>query len=153
MIGVLSDLSRRRRIFDFIGSYFENMEREISQAVDDFFESHPMWDISKESLEPLAEISETNDKIIVSMDLPFVKKENIDLNVSEDSLELEAQLERCVQFEHWGTIQRECEFKRFHKIVALPKKVIPEEAKAKFKNGVLSIEIPKRRAMKGIKID
>ena len=150
---MLKNLSKKRRIFDLIGSSFEDLENEISQAIDDFLEWRPMWDVSTGTLEPLAEISETSDKIIVSMDLPFVKKENIDLNVSEDSLEVEAQLERCVRFKHWGTIQRECEFKTFHKTIALPKKVIPEETKAKSKDGVLTVEMPKRKAMKGIKID
>ena len=153
MIEVLNDLSKKRRIFDLIGSSIEDFEREISQAIDDFLEWRPMWDVSTGTLEPLAEISETNEKIIVSMDLPFVKKENIDLNVSEDSLEVDARLERCVRFERWGTIQRECEFKTFHKTIALPKKVIPEEANAKFRGGVLTVEIPKRRATKGIKIE
>ena len=37
--------------------------------------------------------------------------------------------------------------------VRLPKKVIPEEASAKFENGVLKIEIPKQEKYEGISIN
>ena len=131
---------RRRRPLDYI----EDLEREIDLAFDRLFAEHSMWDIKNRRLEPLAYLTETENKINVSVDLPFVRKEDIKLNVTEDALVIDAAMRRCVKFERWGTVQRECEFASFHKIVKLPTKVVPKEAKATFKYGVLSVDLPKR---------
>jgi HSP20 family protein len=84
------------------------------------------------------------------MDLPLVRKEDIHLTIEEKNLNLEAPLTRCVRYERWGT-HSDCEFSSFYKIVNLPTRVNPDEAKAKFLNGVLSVELPK--TVKGKKIN
>lgn len=144
---------KKRRLIDIIQSSIENLEEEIDQAIEEVFEWRPMWDVQKGTLEPLANVSEENNNIIVSFDLPYVRKENIELNVSEDSLEVEAVLNRCIKYEHWGTVQRECDFKSFHKFVKLPEKIVPEKAKASFKDGLLTVELQKKKAKKKLKID
>jgi len=144
---------RKRRLIDIIQSSIENLEEEIDQAIEEVFEWRPMWDVQKGTLEPLANVSEENNKIIVSFDLPYVTKENIELNVSENSLEVEAELNRCIKYEGWGTVQRECDFKSFHKFVKLPEKIVPEKAKASFKDGLLTVELQKKEAKKRLKID
>lgn len=144
---------RKRRLIDIIQSSIENLEEEIDQAIEEVFEWRPMWDVQKGTLEPLANVSEENNKIIVSFDLPYVRKENIELNVSEDSLEVDAELNRCIKYERWGTVQRECDFKSFHKFVKLPEKIVPDKAKASFKDGLLTVELQKKDAKKRLKID
>ncbi len=129
--------------------FFDDMEREIEETFENLISGRSMWDSSTGRLEPLTQVTETLDKIIVTMDLPLARKEDIRLTIEEDNLKLEAPLERCVRYEHWG-IQSHCEFSSFYKIVALPARTNPEEAKAKFRNGVLSIELPK--TVKGRKI-
>jgi HSP20 family protein len=140
---------RRRRLLDEI----EALEREIDEALEAFFYERPMWDISASQLEPLAHLTETEDKITVSVDLPLVKKEDIKLNVTGDVLEVDAKMQRCIKFERWGTVQRNCEFKSFRKVLKLPSEVIPEEAKAKFKQGILTVELPKRVRRHKIEIE
>lgn len=106
-----------------------------------------MWDLRRGSLEPLASVSETEDKVTVEVDLPLVKKEDIRLKLVEEGLEIEASLARCVRFERWGTVQRSCEFRSFYKIVRLPCPVVVEGAKATFKRGILRVELRKRKEM------
>ncbi|MCJ7760454.1 Hsp20/alpha crystallin family protein [Candidatus Bathyarchaeota archaeon] len=136
---------RTGRLFRF----FDDMEREIDMAFEDLLSCHPMWDSATGRLEPLTQVREALNKIVVTMDLPMVHKENIHLTIEEDHLELQAPLDHCVRYEHWG-IQGHSEFKSFYKIVELPSRVNPEEAKARFRNGVLMVELPK--TIKGRKI-
>jgi HSP20 family protein len=138
-------LSRRRKsvIDDFYA---------IDRVFEEAFE-HAMWDISRGRLEPLAYLKEAEDKITVSVDLPFVKKNDITLNLTEDTLEIDANLRRCLRFERWGTIQRRCEFKSFYRVIRLPSKVVTEEAKARFEGGILTIELPKRTKQYRIEIE
>jgi len=139
----------RRRVFE----QMEAIEREIDQALEELFYERSMWDIKTGRIKPLAYVTEAEDKIIVSADLPFVLKKDIKLNVGEDTLEIEAAMERCMKFERWGTVQRSCEFKTFHRVIKLPSKVFPEKAKAKFKSGILTIDLPKKTKGYKIKIE
>jgi len=96
-------------------------------------------------LVPLASVQETEDTVIIEIDLPLVKKRDIHLRLVEEGLEIEASLKRCVQFKSWGTIQRSCEFRSFYKMIPLPTQVVPEGAKATSKKGILRIELKKRK--------
>ncbi len=115
----------------------------------DFFNkfNHDMWNLKRESFEPLTSVFETDDKIIVEIDLPLVKKEDINLRLVEGRLELEASLSRFVKFQRWGTVQRNCEFKYFYKIMQLPSSVVSEGTKATFKKGILRVELTKRKKL------
>jgi HSP20 family protein len=131
---------------------FDEIEREIDETFEELMSSQPMWDSSTGRLKPLTQVTESLDKIVVTMDLPLVRKEDIHLTIEEKCLNLEAPLARCVRYERWGT-HIDCEFSSFYKIVNLPARVNPDEAKAKFLNGVLSVELPKTVKGKKIKVE
>jgi HSP20 family protein len=104
-----------------------------------------MWDLQRGSLAPLVSVSETEDRVIVEVDLPLVKKKDIHLRLVEGGLEVEASLTKCVRFERWGTVQRSCEFRSFYRIVSLPSPVVAEGVSAVFNRGILRVELKKRR--------
>lgn len=95
-------------------------------------------------LEPLIHITEGDEELIISADLPCVKKEDIELFCTEGAVEIRAKMSRQVKFERWGTVQREITFNSFRRSIALPAEVIPEKAKASFKGGILEIRLPKK---------
>jgi HSP20 family protein len=113
----------------------------------DFFNEfkRDMWNLSRRSLEPLTSVWETEDKVIVEIDLPLVKKDNIQLRIIEEGLEVEASLARTVRYHRWGTVQRNCEFMFLHKIIPLPSPVVSERSEANFKRGILRVELRKRK--------
>lgn len=118
----------------------------VKLTIDIFNEfAREMWDLQRHSLEPLASTSETDDEVIVEVDLPLVKKDDIALRLIEEGLEIEASLTRCVRFERWGTVQRSCEFRSFYKIVPLPSPVVPDGTTATFKKGILRINLKKKK--------
>ena len=131
---------RKRRILD----EFEAIEREIDQLIGEFFRGRPMWDPQLECLEPLAYMQDLDDRVIVTIDLPFVHKDDIKLDVTPEELKIEAKMHRHVIYDKWGTVQRRCRFKAFHKSVKLPAEVVPEMVKAKFRDGYLTVELPKK---------
>ena len=106
-----------------------------------------MWNLKRGSLEPLTSFSETEDKIIIEIDLPLVSKKDIHLRLVEEGLEVEASLSRFVRLEHWGTVQRSCEFKYFYKIVQLTSPAVSEGAKTTFKKGIFKVELRTRKEL------
>ncbi len=131
----------------------EDLEREIDQIFEDFIYEKPMWDSRGECFEPLAQINYLKDMIVITIDLPYVRKENIILDVTPTVLRIEAKMDRPIMYERWGTIQRRCKFRGFKKEIKLLTEVVPEATKATFRNGYLVVELPKKVTSFKVQID
>ncbi|WP_197050619.1 Hsp20/alpha crystallin family protein [Methanobacterium sp. SMA-27] len=89
---------------------------------------------------PGKDIIETDDSIIVRVDLAGIKKENIDLNLTDTKLRVKAEFED----EHIGDLKGNNRRPTLiRRTVRFPKKVVPEESEAKFENGLLTLEVSK----------
>ncbi|WP_297497011.1 Hsp20/alpha crystallin family protein [Thermococcus sp.] len=106
------------------------------------FEFHETW------REPFADIFDKGDRFVITVELPGVRKEDIKLHVTEDTIYIEAQVRREKELEQEGAIRIERYYSGYRRVIRLPEEVIPEKAKARYNNGVLEIEIPKKRPSK-----
>ncbi|RLE52058.1 MAG: hypothetical protein DRJ26_05125 [Candidatus Methanomethylicota archaeon] len=139
------------RIFD----EFERIRKRIERMFEEFYEEFekPMWDYESRCLEPLVSVREVEDKVIVTIDLPYVDKNNIKIYATEDTLTVEATLKEACRFERLGVVRKEASFEYFKKVIRLPAPVIPEKAKARFKRGILEVVLPKKITGFEIKIE
>ncbi|MCE4605900.1 MAG: Hsp20/alpha crystallin family protein, partial [Desulfurococcales archaeon] len=76
-------------------------------------------------IEPLVDVFEDNGEIIVVAEVPGVSKEDIELKVKPNQLIIKAKSKD----------------RKYYKAIDLPKEVIPEKAKASYKNGVLEVRL------------
>lgn len=83
--------------------------------------------IIEETIEPLVDIIDEKDRIVVVAEIPGVDKDKIDVRVKDDKLIIKAENEK----------------RKYYKEIKLPQGVKPETARAKYKNGVLEIIIEK----------
>ena len=140
---------RKKTILD----EFEEIERRVDEFFDRVFSVEPMWNLQAHSLRPLYQVRETKDSIRVVVDLPYVEKEAINLRVDEQSIDLSAELRQPIRYERWGTAQRECEFRKLSVTIPLPAEIISDEAVAKFKEGVLTVKLPRKIKKKSIRVE
>lgn len=120
----------------------------IHQAFDKLFEeSFPSLPKESELFSkisaPLVDIYETEDEVVVKCQLPGVKPEQVEINVSSNSISLKG--ERKEESEEKGKefYRKEISFGSFQRALSLPAKVLPEKAQAKFTDGILTIDLPK----------
>ncbi|MGC9516860.1 MAG: Hsp20/alpha crystallin family protein [Methanomicrobiales archaeon] len=92
---------------------------------------------------PGKNIIETDESVIVHVLLPGIKKEDIELNTTEKKLKVKAKfdVEHAIKGSYITLSDKKSGFIR--RTVRFPKKVIPQEAKASFENGILKVEVPK----------
>ena len=95
--------------------------------------------------EPFVDIFDRGDRFVITAELPGVRKEDIKLRVTEDTVYIEAQIKREKELEEEGAIRIERYYSGYRRVIRLPEEVIPEKAKARYNNGVLEIEIPKKK--------
>jgi len=112
-----------------------------------------MWDIQARTLKPLYDVRQTRESIKVLVDLPYVEKEAIQLRVDENSIDLSAKLRQPIKYDRWGTTQRRCEFNKLYTTIQLPAEVDPDGAKAKLRNGILTVELPKKIKKKTLTVE
>ena len=105
------------------------------------------------NLEPLYDVEDKGSEILVTFDLPRVKKEDVEINTTEDTVEVIAKMSNTVCWERWGGIQKRITFQAFKKQIRFPVHIEPEKATASFKNGILRINLPKMRRAVLIGID
>ena len=104
---------------------------------------------------PAVDMYEEKDQVIVKAELPGVKKEDLSLSLTEDTLTIKAQR----KFEHEekreGFFRMEGRYGSFQRTLELPVPVKTDAIKAEYKDGILKIVLPKAEAAKTreIKID
>lgn len=85
----------------------------------------------REEREPLIDIMDQKDAIVVVAELPGVEKRAINLNATDFTL----------------TISGKKEQRKYFKELDLPESVDPKSAKARYKNGVLEVRLKKAKAV------
>lgn len=90
------------------------------------------------------DLKETDDKLIATADMPGVNKENIKVRVREQTLSISAQGDKEVKEEGKGYIRVERSSKSYSRSIPLPTSVVSGSAKAKYENGVLTVEMDKK---------
>jgi HSP20 family protein len=122
-----------RMLNDFLSS-IRSRQEEFSKALTDYTTGLEM---------PLADVVETDDEIIVKTDLPGVKKNDINVTLTEDSVEITAQFNEEFSEQDVDYFRRERNYGKTHKMMKLPAKVKVKDATAKFENSILTINLPK----------
>lgn len=94
---------------------------------------------------PASDIYETDKEIIAEIDMPGVEKKDIEVNVSEDGIEVKAEKkhEASIEDKKKGMFRFERNYSGFYRCFSLPSNADPNKATAEFKNGVLKIKVPK----------
>ena len=98
--------------------------------------------------EPLTDINETKDLVIVTMELPGANKEDISLDVSSNGIEISARTQKLTDSENVSGTS----FTKFKKFMSLPTEVDPDSVNATYKNGILEIKLKKITESKSKKV-
>jgi HSP20 family protein len=92
---------------------------------------------------PPSDIIETIDSIIIKIDLPAVKKEDIEIGIEGESIDILAKFEEESEDENINYIQKERSYGETKRTIKLPSEIKVKEASAKFQDSVLTIKLPK----------
>ncbi len=93
--------------------------------------------------EPLLDVIDKGKEILVQAELPGVNKEDIEIDLNEDTLTIKASKKKLITEEKEGYFYQERGYAGYYRTVPLPTKVDPDRVKAKYNNGVLEIVLPK----------
>jgi len=101
-----------------------------------------------ESREPFIDVMESEKEITATAEMPGLEKKDIQINVTEDMLEISSETKQEEKKEEKGYIYRERRSGSYYRVISLPSPVNPDNSKATYENGVLKIKMPKTEVKK-----
>jgi HSP20 family molecular chaperone IbpA len=97
-----------------------------------------------EIVEPSIDISESNKAYKIRTELPGVEDKDIEVYVNDDYLTIKGKKSEERSESDERCVVRERSYGSFQRVLKLPELASSDKAKALFKNGVLTIEVPKK---------
>ncbi|HEY8271583.1 MAG TPA: Hsp20/alpha crystallin family protein [Pseudobdellovibrionaceae bacterium] len=134
----LAPLSGMRNMMSRFDDVFNNLERE-------FFAEPAGGRWAQTGLEgmteftPSVDIEESDEMYLISADLPGIKKEDVKIDVTGNTLRFSGERSKDIKEEGY----RERSYGRFSRSFTLPQNIDPKKVEAHFEDGVLRIVLPK----------
>lgn len=101
---------------------------------------------------PRVDVIDRDSDILLRAEIPGVRKEDLDISVSDDSVTIKGSTAFEEKEERENFLRREITRGAFSRTVGLPATVDTEQAKAQFKEGMLELTLPKVEKAKRRKI-
>jgi len=151
-------IRREEGVFGSLDRIHEEIDRWFSDVMDTFFgglskPSLRVWDIS--SWGPRIDLYDQGKELVLKAEVPGVDPKDIDIRVLEDSVVIRGEVRRDEEVKDENYYRCERSYGSFARSIPLPVSIKPSEAKASYKNGVLTLILPKAEAGKeeGVKIE
>ncbi len=127
--------------------FFENIHEDLNRFLKDTFGDVDYNDknLSQiyQSFRPAVEVKEKKDCYSVKVELPNVKKEDIDVELNENYIVINAQSKSEEEKEEQNVKISEIRYGKFTRTIPFEHQINIDQAKSEFKNGVLCIYFPK----------
>ena len=124
---------------------------EVQQEVRRLFQElvHQPWGgqglSSSTTWQPRCDMVETDEAILIDVELPGVKREDVRLEVKDDVLHIAGERHALAQRQGRNYHYLEQHYGRFERQLRLPRRVDREAIRAEFDSGILSITLPKKQ--------
>jgi len=130
--GALQPVSRMRNDWD----------RLFDRMLDDFW-AGPMTAFAGGNGNLLMDLTETDDEIVVTAELPGVSPDDVEVHLNGDVLTVSGEKRSEEKHEQGSRHYTERSYGSFERTITLPTPVDPEKVKAESKNGVVTIKLRK----------
>jgi len=97
---------------------------------------------------PALDVADDKDNLVVKVELPGMKKEDINLSLHDGVLTVSGERKHEREAKEGGTFRSERYFGKFQRSVTLPSAVDANKVNASYKDGILTVELPKAEEAK-----
>ncbi|GBL11996.1 Hsp20/alpha crystallin family protein [Microcystis aeruginosa] len=92
---------------------------------------------------PAAEMTETPEAVQLKLEIPGMEAKDLNVEVTADSLTINGERKSEIKTEEEGFTRTEFRYGKFHRVIPLPVQVDNTNVAAEYKDGVLSLTLPK----------
>jgi HSP20 family protein len=126
---------------------------EMDRLFDNFFGMTPASTERGAVWSPAVNVREDENNFYIEAELPGMKKEDIDLEIEQNSLCIKGdrKFEKKEEGENYHFVERS--YGSFYRSFSLPSNVDAEGISAEYKDGVLQVTVPKKEEVKPKKVE
>jgi HSP20 family protein len=127
---------------------FSTLRREMDRVLERFFGEPSGGERPFSTWTPRTDVKETKDTLTITAELPGLEAKDVDVALSGDMLTIkgEKKEEEEEKDEYHHMVERS--YGAFSRMVRLPAPVAADKIKASYKNGVLTVTLPKTEEAK-----
>jgi HSP20 family protein len=123
-------------------SEFRGLRRAMDRGVFEFY-GPTVWRNAETSLTFPVDLSETDGQVVVKAALPGIQPEDVDISVIDGVLTIKGETKSEEKSEAENYHRREIRYGAFSRAITLPTEVDDARAEAEFRDGVLTVTLPK----------
>lgn len=121
----------------------ELMRTNDLQSIADHREFDQFPKLENVAWKPMIELKETETELILKAVVPGIEAEELNVQVSENAVSITGEHREEKRTEGEGYFHSELQYGQFQRVVPLPTSIKHEQVQAKFKDGVLTLTLPK----------
>jgi len=126
------------------------LHRDMDDLFGSFLGSWPAW--SERNVWPAIDVTENGDSIVVNAEVPGCKADDIDISVQGNTLTISGEKKHQTEKKEKGYYHIERSYGSFRRDVNLPTDVDTAGIEAAYKDGVLTVTLPKSEKVKPVKV-
>lgn len=124
---------------------FEQIREKVHQVMGEFFRDFRPWAYQPElSFHPPMDVYETEESLMVVMEIAGMKKEDFQVFIQDDLLSISGTRTEFAPYPKTRLHQMEIDYGYFERTLRIPFQVRVEEIKAAYRDGFLVITVPKK---------
>lgn len=134
-------------LFDSIRHNMEEMERAFARPWPPSFELRfPTFPFPSlpEVRAPLCDLVDRGDRYELSLEVPGIEKEKIDIKAAKHSVEVSGEQSEKKEEKGKNYLYNERSYKSFYRKIPVPEEIVPSKIDAKVVNGILNVAMPKK---------
>ncbi len=130
---------------------FDRFRSEMDKMLTSFFGAGSSL-TEMETFRPPVDVGESKTEFVITAELPGLEPGDIDVSVEGEIVTIRGEKQRRAEERDENHLRRECSYGKFTRSIRLPGGTDPDRVEAKYKNGVLTLIIPKREEAIGRQI-
>ncbi|NJR41184.1 MAG: Hsp20/alpha crystallin family protein [Leptolyngbyaceae cyanobacterium CSU_1_4] len=119
------------------------LQRDMNRLFDRLASTASNGDMERAAFAPPAELQEDSDAIHLSLEVPGMTAEDLDIQVTADSVSVSGERKEETKSEEKGVTRTEFRYGRFQRVIPLPTRVQNTNVEANYKDGILKLVLPK----------
>lgn len=120
----------------------DSLQREMNRLFNSLT-THENGESNLANFIPAAEIHETQNSIELKLEVPGLEAKDLDVRVMEQAVAISGERQSETKTEEGGITRSEFRYGKFQRVIPLPTRIQNDQVKADYKNGVLSLSLPK----------
>jgi HSP20 family protein len=125
-----------------LGSELDELRREVNQIFGNMSGMPALWSAGRDRIAPAMDTFERDGKLCLTLDLPGMSLDDIDVEVAGDRLVIRGSrtIDRKSEQDTWHRVERTSG--SFERVVQLPQPIEAKDIDAQFQHGVLTMTLP-----------